>query len=289
MKSSKTRIEASAKGRVSRGKKPVRADDFRVDESGRGKIVNQVDEDGRQEGENAGLERHATASGQEAAGAAEKVKAPRRVESRKELPGPRTLQVQNRMRALRLVNRFRQLRAIDLAAGLFPEREFKAALSAAQRLTKGLVALKMLLRYRSLSGQTYYALGEAGARWLRQNGNESDSDVKASASRACEKTNPEHDLWAAFVVLACEARGLRAQSEKELMPLLLAGKDLSRRRHVLSVFDERGQVKGLMPDAIADDGKNVVWFEVDRSERGSGRLTDLISLCRSCGRGKSGQ
>jgi hypothetical protein len=189
----------------------------------------------------------------------------------------------NRRKALQLVTRFRQLRTIDLAAGMFPQREFKAALSAVQRLTKSLVALKMLFRYRSLSGQTYYALGEAGARWLRQNGDECDLDARASASRVCEKTNPEHDLWSAFTVLGCEARGLRAMSEKELIPNLLDGKDFRQRRHVLVVLDERGREKGLLPDAVADDGKSVVWVEIDRSERGSGRLADLVALVKSCG------
>lgn len=207
--------------------------------------------------------------------------ATRRVESRKDLPGPRALQLFNRTWALRLVNRFRQLRAIDLAAGLFPDREFKAALSAAQRLTKSLVAQRMLHRYRSLSGQTYYGLGEAGARWLRQNGNEADGDASASASRVSEKVNPEHDLWAAFIVLSCEARGLWARTEKELLPTLFEKKnDFHNRRQVLVVSDERDALKGLLPDAVAQTSKGVIWFEVDRSERGSGRLADLLMLMK---------
>lgn len=199
-------------------------------------------------------------------------------------PGPRTAHRLNRLRALRLVNRFRQLRTIDLAAGLFPEREFKAALSAVQRLTKSLVAQRMLLRYRSLSGQTYYGLGEVGARWLRQNGNESDGDASASASRVCEKSNPEHALWSAFIALCCEARGLWAMSEKELLPHLVLGPDFRQRQQMLVVSDERGKPKALMADAVAHDGRNLVWAEIDRSERGSARLSDLVALVRSCGR-----
>ena len=199
------------------------------------------------------------------------------------VPGPRALHRLHQHRALRLLNRFRQLRSIDLAAGLFPERDFKAALSAAQRLTKSLVAQKMLRRYRSLSGQTYYALGEPGARWLRQNGDESDGDAKASASRVCEKTNPEHALWAAFTTLCCEARGLHALCERELLPKLVVGANWHERRHVLTVADEYGHAKGLVPDALAHDGRSVFWFEIDRSERGSGRLFDLLALVRCCG------
>lgn len=210
--------------------------------------------------------------------------ATRHVTRNQEAPGPRTAQRLNRLRALRLVNRFRQLRSIDLAAGLFPAREFKAALSAVQRLTKSLVELRMLLRYRSLSGQTYYGLGEVGARWLRQNGDEFDGDAHASASRVCEKTNPEHALWSAFVTLCCEARGLWAMSEKELIPHLVQGPDFRQRQQMLSVSDERGEPKALMADTVAHDGRNLVWAEIDRSERGSARLSDLVALVRSCGR-----
>lgn len=208
----------------------------------------------------------------------------RRVTRNQVAPGPRTAQRLNRLKALRLMNRFRQLRSVDLAAGLFPEREFKAALSAVQRLTKSLVAQRMLLRYRSLSRQTYYGLSEVGARWLRQNGDESDGDASASASRVCEKTNPEHALWSAFITLCCEARGLWAMCEKELMPHLVQGPDFRQRRQMLVVSDERGKPKALMADAVAHDGRNLVWAEIDRSERGSARLSDLLALVRSCGR-----
>lgn len=248
----------------------------RVDETARRSVLNLVDEPGRgQQGPVAVTPLAPVVLGQ-ANELVASSKAPRPVTRNQAAPAPRTAQRLNRLRALRLVNRFRQLRTIDLAAGLFPEREFKAALSAVQRLTKTLVAEKMLLRYRSLSGQTFYGLGEPGARWLRQNGNESDSDVTASASRACEKTNPEHDLWAAFITLCCEARGLWALSEKELLPHLI-GADFRSRSQVLVVSDERGKPKGLMPDALAHDGQNLVWVELDRSERGSARLSVLIS------------
>lgn len=198
-------------------------------------------------------------------------------------PGPRTLQRQNRLRALQLVNRFRQLRSLDLAAGLFPEREYKAALSAVQRITKALVARKMLRRYRSLSGQTYYALGEPGARTLRESGDDSDERASASASRVCEKTNPEHDLWAAFAVLCSEARGMKAINEKELIPHLVDKQNPHKRRKLLTIRDGRGQCKGLMPDALAYSGNTLVWYEIDRSERGSVRLADLLALICSCG------
>lgn len=284
MKTTKARNQVSAAGRVTRRNSQELRVNLRVDESKQCQSDNQVDRGGRHADTSVGMAPRVVDGTKPAIEANGLATVPRRVESRRDLPGPRALQLQHRVRALRLMNRFRQLRAIDLAAGLFPEREFKAALSAAQRLIKGLVAHRMLLRYRSLSGQTYYALGEAGARWLRQHGDASDADALASASRASDKTNPEHDLWSAFAVLACEYRGLRAQTEKEFLPSLFVGRDLRKRRHALAVLDERGQEKGLVPDAIADDGRrNAVWIEIDRSERGAGRLADLVALVSRCG------
>lgn len=284
VKTTKARNQASAAGRVKRGSIQELRADLMVDENTQCQPANQVDGGGRQVDASVRTPNRVAKGRNPVVDTSGLATAKRCVEARKELPGPRALQLQNRVRALRLMNRFRQLRAIDLAAGLFPEREFKAALSAAQRLIKGLVAHRMLLRYRSLSGQTYYALGEAGARWLRQNGDASDVDALASASRASDRTNPEHDLWSAFAVLACEHRGLRALTEKEFLPSLFVGRDLRKRSHALAVLDERGQEKGLVPDAIADDGrKNVVWIEIDRSERGAGRLADLVALVGRCG------
>ncbi|MEJ1936879.1 hypothetical protein WDZ92_42340, partial [Nostoc sp. NIES-2111] len=283
MKSTKTRNQVSAEGRVTRREKQEPGVDFRVAESLQCQSANPVDGGSRQDERGCGPKSPGKSSTKLTKAFQGRAIPPRRVASREKLPGPRTRPMLNWLRALRLVNRFRQLRAIDLVAGLFPGREFKAGLSAAQRLTKSLVALRMLHRYRSLSGQTYYALGEAGARWLRQNGSEDDGDASASASRVCEKTNPEHDLWAAFIVLACEARGLWARAEKELLPTLFDTGDLRQRKQVLVVSDERGQPKGLLPDAIAVNARGAIWFEVDRSERGSGRLADLRALMKSFG------
>lgn len=283
MKARKERARGRKVGITRTDSTPTAAVVARVDETARRSALNLVDEPGRgQEGPVTVASLAPVVSGQ-VNKPMPSGKATRPVTRNPAAPAPRTAQRLNRLRALRLLNRFRQLRSIDLAAGLFPEREFKAALSAVQRLTKALVAQKMLLRYRSLSGQTYYALGEAGARWLRQNGDELDGDVIASASRVSEKTNPEHDLWSAFATISSEARGLCAMSEKELVPHLV-GSDLRNREQVLVVTDERGRPKGLMPDAVAHDGRNLVWFELDRSERGSTRLSDLVYLVRSCGR-----
>lgn len=283
MKSKTTKsssVSPNGVGSDIRTRRAVRAE---VDESASNKSVNQVAGNGRRTratDDPDTVSSPSSSTGVTAAASVDKRSVVRYDES---LPGPRAMRQQNRLKALRLLNRFRQLRTLDLAVGLFPDRPFKAALSAAQRITKSLVADRMLLRYRSLSGQSYYALGEAGARWLRQNGNESDADASASASRACEKVNPEHDLWGAFSVLACEARRLTALTEKELKARLIEGNDLGRSRSALVVAPDRETTKGLLPDAIACDKERVIWFEIDRSERGAGRMADLVALVQSCG------
>ena len=48
------------------------------------------------------------------------------------------------LRALLLANKFRVIRTIDIAAFCFPERPFKAALTAAQRAVRGLVKSQLL-------------------------------------------------------------------------------------------------------------------------------------------------
>ena len=165
---------------------------------------------------------------------------------------PRVSRHQITLVVLRTVNRFRLIRALDIAAAVFPERDLKAALSAAHRATSRLCVSKgarrktsnanhgsesssqvnkqkgvrssraFLVKYRSDAGQTYYGLTKAGAQWLRENGDldTADSLAQASVSTVCSKTNPEHEMWANTVTLTCAARGIKAWNESELKGLL---------------------------------------------------------------------
>jgi hypothetical protein len=187
-------------------------------------------------------------------------------------------------RALRLADRFRVIRTVDVAVACFPERDFKAALTAAQRAMRGLVKALLLRRYRTDRFQTVYGLTQHGARWLH------DADIEAAASvrRVSDMTNPEHRLWAQFLVLAAEARGLQAWTEPELMQSLnhdlrdskLAMQGLLR----VTVTTPRGTAtKSLRPDAVFAEGDGSTWAEVDRSARGSDRAADLRALVLSIG------
>lgn len=183
-------------------------------------------------------------------------------------------------RSLLLANRFRVIRTIDIAVHCFCERTFKAALSAAQRAVRGLVKAKLLKRYRTDRFMTVYGLTQAGADWLEALGIEASASVR----RVTDMSNPEHRLWAQFLVLCCETRGLPAQTEAELLRML----ESQRRpadaavRGLLTANErppgQRARTLHLRPDAVCIEDDGLTWFEVDRSARGSGRAASLRAL-----------
>lgn len=197
-----------------------------------------------------------------------------------------TLRQRIRIRALSTLNRFRVIRTLDVAVACFPERQFKASLSAAQRAVRAMVKAKHLRRYRTDRFQTIYGLTAAGADWLDEHGVDG---ATSSVRRVADMLNPEHQLWAQFLVLCCEARGLKARSENELLQDLAQkttpnGKPL-RGLLTVSVDTRSGtEIRRLRPDLVAEerDG-SCVWFEVDRSKRGSDREASLRALIRAMG------
>jgi hypothetical protein len=108
-------------------------------------------------------------------------------------------------------------------------------------------------------------------------------------------TNPEHRLWAQFLVLASEARGLHAMTEQELLHHLNAGKKAGEPlvQGLLLVEWTRGSKtvrQHLRPDALAfepgaaAESRTATWYEADRSKRGADRESALAALMRSVGR-----
>lgn len=187
-------------------------------------------------------------------------------------------------RSLKLVDRFRVIRTIDIAAWCFPERPFKAALTAAQRAVRGMVKQGLLRRYRTDRFQTVYGLTQRGVDWLGERGYAAASSVR----RVSDMTNPEHRLWAQFLVICARARGLRALTESELLQELNAGAKKPVQGYI-TVSARRGNgtvLKSLRPDAVAFEkaGLDAIWFEVDRSKRGSERQADLVALIHALGR-----
>lgn len=182
------------------------------------------------------------------------------------------------LRTLLLADRFRIIRTIDVAVRCFAERPFKAALSAAQRAMRGLVKAKLLARYRTDRFMTVYGLTQRGVAWIQERGHAASASVR----RVTDMTNPEHRLWAQFLVLCAEARGLHAMSENELAQKLAATSDAGLLKIQTKVKGRR-QTRALRPDAVALEADGVTWFEVDRSARGSDRAASLRALALSVG------
>ena len=186
-----------------------------------------------------------------------------------------------RIRALGLANRFRVIRTIDVAVACFAERPFKAALTAAQRAMRGLVKDELLRRYRTDRFQTVYGLTGKGVNWLE----ERDIDAIASVRRVSDMSNPEHRLWAQFLTLCSEVRGLRAYTEQELLLLLSAQEGPAQGLLSVSVQMNRGEKRlELRPDLVALELDGVTWWEVDRSPRSADRVASVRALVLAMGR-----
>ncbi|QQX86138.1 DNA-binding protein [Cupriavidus necator] len=184
------------------------------------------------------------------------------------------------LRALSIANRFRIIRTIDVALHCFPERPFKAALTAAQNAMRKLKKEKLLLHYRTDRFQHVYGLTVAGARWLDDHG----VDAAASVRRCADMTNPEHALWMHFITLACEVRGLAAHTESEALQHLNKGrKDGEPVKQ--GFLDVSGKKRSLLlrPDVLAYEPDGVTWFEIDRSKRGDDREAALVALVHCVG------
>ncbi|TDG05097.1 DNA-binding protein [Paraburkholderia guartelaensis] len=184
------------------------------------------------------------------------------------------------LRALETINRFRVVRAIDIAVACFPERPFKAALTAAQRAMRGLAKANLVRRYRTDRFQHVYGLTVAGARWLNDRG----VDAVASVRRVVDMLNPEHMLWMNFVVLGAEARELRAMTEREaLQDLNLQRDDGEAAIQGFLTVEVPGGARTLRPDAIAFEDDGMTWVEIDRSKRGADREAALSALAGRVG------
>lgn len=68
---------------------------------------------------------------------------------------PTAVAAANRLNALKVLARFKQARALDIAAALFPDRGYKAALSATQRTLRRLHTDKHVTRYSSDSRRIF--------------------------------------------------------------------------------------------------------------------------------------
>lgn len=129
---------------------------------------------------------------------------------------PRQLRDEIRLKTLTTLNRLRVIRTIDVAAICFPERPFRASLAAAQRAMRGMLKDRLVGHFRTDRHQHVYGLAQGGVNWLADH----DIDAASSVRRVSDMTNPEHLLWANFIVCCAQARGLEAHTEPELLQAL---------------------------------------------------------------------
>lgn len=165
----------------------------------------------------------------------------------------RLVQRANTLKALRLAQRHGYVRAHELALGLFPDRTFSAAASAAQRVLHSCIKAKVLQRRQMPNGERIYGVTTTGARMLRAEGvGPEESTLKALR----EASHVEHRSWSTRICLHAEARGAKALGERELLQRCTAFR----------------QAFGKIPDVLAEwpmaGGPTLVtWHEVDLSVR----------------------
>lgn len=187
-------------------------------------------------------------------------------------------------RALSALNRFRVIRTFDLAALCSPERPFKAALTAAQKAMRGLKTAGLVHWYRTDRQQHVYGLTKKAADLLQEHGVEASSSVR----RVSDMTNPEHMLWASFIAVCCEVRGLTAMTEAEFLRELNRGRGNDDKLvqgllHVSVPVGKSEERRLLRPDVVAYEQDGATWFEIDRSKRGSAREASLSALFAKVG------
>ncbi|MYM71625.1 hypothetical protein GTP56_05365 [Duganella sp. FT134W] len=203
---------------------------------------------------------------------------------------PSDLQQQIAIEVLRCLSRFRIIRAVDIAVYCFAERPYTAARQAARRALSGLLKRGCVLSYRTERHQTIYAMTEAGKRFLEEYGFEGTASIR----RAANMVNPNHTLWLDFITLACEARGMSAFTESEIIRALnpdVTNFNKMKKRGIVEVTPQpsansstasRRKIK-LLPDAVALEDDGITWFEIDASRRGPARVARLMGLIRKIG------
>lgn len=143
---------------------------------------------------------------------------------------------------------------------------------------------RLVGHFRTDRQQHVYGLAQGGVNWLADH----DIDAASSVRRVSDMTNPEHLLWANFIVCCAQARGLEAYTEPELLQALghlgEGGKPAKGLLRVSAYVQERTITRYLRPDAIAYESDGATWFEIDRSKRGSEREAMLGGLFTSVGR-----
>ena len=206
--------------------------------------------------------------------------------------GSHAVALRSSLETLRLMDRLRFVRALDVAFHLYAKRTLSAALAATGHLMRRLVRDGLVSTHTSRIGaMRIYGIAQRGVNFLRDHtGHEAKAHRSLKAIR-----NPEHRLWANLVVIAAEARGLVGMTESEVLRYereigeRVRGADGEEQvipRKLLTVINRAkpGTRKGLTPDALLlYHGTERVWVEHDNSARSATRASEIRELFRSVG------
>lgn len=196
-----------------------------------------------------------------------------------------------RVTALMLMDRLRFVRSLDIAFHLFADRTLSAALAAAHNLMTRMLRAELIRVHTSrVGGMRIYGLSQRGVNFLRD-----ESGYEARAHRSLRDVrHPEHRLWSNLIVIAAQARGLQAMTEREVLASEHAagdtavgsdGRTFTTTRKLLTIVDARDPTrrKGLTPDALLQKGKDRISVEILCSKLSSSRLLEFRSLVARVG------
>ncbi|MDA8095794.1 MAG: replication-relaxation family protein [Betaproteobacteria bacterium] len=191
----------------------------------------------------------------------------------------RALARENEIRVLRALHRFGWLRTRDVAAlawqrwarnpttepSLRRPMPTATGLRMAQRTLKRLREKRQVLRSRAPDGSLIYALAEAGARILKQNG--VAAITGKDQMRTFSSAHYRHRCIANEIAVGAIVEGFRTATEREVAQgLWLGGED---------------SIAGKKPDVLLRGDGRVWWVEVERSRKNArdyGRLLQWLGV-----------
>lgn len=194
----------------------------------------------------------------------------------------RALARENEIRVMRALHRFGWLRTRDVAAlawqrwarnptgepSLRPPMPTTSGLRMAQRTLKRLREKRQVLRAPAPDGSLIYALGEAGARVLKQIG--VAAVTGKDQMRSFSSAHYRHRCIANEIAVGAIVAGFRVSTEREIAQGLWFGGDVG--------------IAGKKPDALLRGNGRVWWVEVERSRKNAKDYARLLKWMGTVGR-----
>lgn len=172
----------------------------------------------------------------------------------------RKIAAARRLKALEAIHRFGYLRALDVAV-LLLGRVDGSSVRIAQRILARMVELRLVVMHRGKVGDhAHYAIAEAGARFLRQEGHEH----ARSSTDTLKNSGGGHRDAANIACFLLERQG---------WPEYCTERQIQTGRGVVRELGKK------VPDALAFDRQEglVAWVEVENCRRGWRDMQSLAS------------